>query len=160
MRDGNWQKFWVNMTEEKYRIMLSGYIDNELSPDEKQDFEVHLEGCMECRHELESFRKLKEVTGAMKYADIPEQVWEGYWSSLYKRMERGISWIFISIAAIILLCFGCYHICADFLLDSEAPLLLRIGIGCGILGFIVLLVSIIRERMFARKRDRYDEVTR
>jgi len=129
------------MSEEKYRIMLSGYIDNELSPEEKRDFEVHLEGCADCRKELESF-------GAMKYADIPEQVWEGYWSSLYKRMERGVGWIFISIAAIVLLCFGCYHFCADFLLNPEEPLLLRIGIGC------------IRERLFARKRDRYDEVTR
>ncbi len=160
MRDGNWQKFWVNMSEEKYRILLSGYIDNELSPDEKQDFEVHLEGCAECRKELESFRKLKEVTGAMKYADIPEQVWEGYWSSLYKRMERGVSWIFISIAAIILLCFGSYHIFIDFFLNSEVPLLLKIGIGCGIFGLIVLLVSILRERLFAKKRDRYDEVSR
>ncbi len=148
------------MSEEKYRIMLSGYIDNELSPEEKRDFEVHLEGCADCRKELESFQKLQEVTGAMKYADIPEQVWEGYWSSLYKRMERGVGWIFISIAAIMLLCFGCYHFCADFLLNPEEPLLLRIGIGSGFIGFIILLVSIIRERLFARKRDRYDEVTR
>ncbi|MCP4703464.1 MAG: zf-HC2 domain-containing protein [candidate division Zixibacteria bacterium] len=148
------------MSEEKYRILLSGYIDNELSADEKQDFEVHLEGCAECRKELESFQKLQEVTGAMKYADIPEQVWEGYWSSLYKRMERGVSWIFISIAAIILLCFGGYHIFTDFFLDPKAPLLLKIGFGCGIFGLIVLLVSILRERLFAKKRDRYDEVSR
>lgn len=150
----------MNMSEEKYRILLSGYIDNELSPEERQDFEVHLEGCADCQKELESFQKLQEVTGAMKYADIPEQVWEGYWSSLYKRMERGVSWIFISIAAIILLCFGGYHIFVDFFLNAEAPLWLKIGIGCGMFGFIVLLVSITRERLFAKKRDRYDEVTR
>lgn len=150
----------MNMSEEKQRILLSGYIDNELSPDERRDFEVHLEGCADCRKELGAFQKLQEVTGAMKYADIPKQVWEGYWSSLYKRMERGVSWIFISVAAIILLCFGSYHIFVDFFLSSKAPLLLKIGVGCGIFGFIVLLVSIIRERLFAKKRDRYDEVTR
>jgi len=160
MRGENWQKFWVNMSEEKQRILLSGYIDNELSADERRDFEVHLEGCAECRKELETFQKLQEVTGAMKYADIPEQVWEGYWSGLYKRMERGASWIFISIAAIILLSFGGYHIFIDFFLSTKAPLWLKIGIGCGMFGFIVLLVSILRERLFAKKRDRYDGVTR
>ncbi len=150
----------MNMSEEQYRILLSGYIDNELSPDESRDFEIHLEGCADCRKELESFQKLQEVTGAMKYADIPEQVWEGYWSSLYKRMERGVAWIFISIAAIVMLCFGSYHIFIDFFLNTEAPIWLRIGVGFGMIGFIVLLVSILRERLFAKKRDRYDEVTR
>jgi len=148
------------MSEEKYKVLLSGYIDNELSPDDKQEFENHLGGCAECQKELETFRKLKEVTGAMRYADIPEKVWDGYWTSIYKRMERGLSWIFISISVIILLSFGCYHLCADFFLNSDAPILLRIGVGCGIVGLIVLFVSILRERLFASKRDRYDEVTR
>jgi len=148
------------MCEEKYRIKLAGYIDDELSPDERQEYENHLEGCAECRNELESFRKLKEVTGAMKYADIPEQVWEGYWAGIYKRLERGLGWIFISIGIILVLSFGGFHLCKDFFLNSDEPILLKIGVGSGIVGFIILFVSLLRERLFASKRDRYDEVTR
>jgi len=148
------------MCEEKYRVKLAGYIDDELTPDEKRDYENHLEGCAECRKELESFRKLKEVTGAMRYADIPEQVWEGYWAGVYKRLERGLGWIFVSIGVIIILSYGGFHLCKDFFMNSDAPILLRIGVGSGIVGFIILFVSLLRERLFASKRDRYDEVTR
>jgi hypothetical protein len=150
----------MNMCEEEFRVKLSGYIDDELSPDERRDFEAHLTGCAECRKELNSFRKLKEVTGAMKYADIPEQVWEGYWVGIYRRLERGLSWIFISIGVIVILGFGCFRLFNDFFLNSDEPILLRIGIGFGIIGFIILLVSLLRERLFASKRDRYDEVNR
>jgi hypothetical protein len=150
----------MNMNNDNFRILLSGYIDDELTSEERADFERHLQDCAECQKELETFRRLREVTGAMKYADIPEQVWEGYWSSIYRRLERGLGWILISMAVIILSGFGGYHLLQDFFLNPEKPLLLKVGIGCGMAGFIVLFVSILRERLFACRRDRYDEVTR
>ena len=140
--------------------MLSGYIDGELTDEEKVDLERHLKSCTECTAELEAFQKLKEVTGAMKYADVPEYVWENYWSGIYKRFERGIGWILLSIGAIILLGFGGYSLISDFFLNPEEPLLLKLAIGAGGLGFIVLLVSTIRERLFAYNRDRYKEIQR
>jgi len=148
------------MSDDKYRIMLSGYIDNELTPEEKLEFEQHLKDCRECQKELEAFHKLREVTGAMKYADIPEYVWENYWTGLYRRLERGFGWIFLSIGIIILLAIGVYHLFQGFFLDPGQSILLKVGIGCGAVGFIVLLVSVIRERIFACRRDRYDEVQR
>jgi hypothetical protein len=148
------------MSDDKYRIMLSGYIDDELTPEEKVDFEKHLKDCPECQNELKAFHKLREVTGAMKYADIPEHVWENYWTGLYRRLERGIGWVFLSIGIIILLSVGAYYIIRDLFLDPAQPFLLKIGIGSGAFGLIVLLVSVIRERIFASRRDRYDEVQR
>jgi len=83
----------MNSGEDKYKIMLSGYIDGELSSDEKAELEMHLKTCSDCRKELEVFQELKEVTGAMKYADIPEHVWDNYWRGIYRRLELGIGWI-------------------------------------------------------------------
>jgi hypothetical protein len=148
------------MSDDKYKIMLSGYIDDELTPDEKREFEAYLKTDAELQKEYETFRKLKEVTGAMKYADIPEVVWENYWARLYRKLERGLGWIFISAGAIILLAFGCYHLVQDFFFDPKQSLVLKIAIGSGLLGVIILLVSVIRERVFAAVRDRYDEVQR
>lgn len=146
--------------EDKYRIMLSGYIDGELSPEEKAELEKHLESCQECKKELHAFRKLKEVTGAMKYADIPEYVWDNYWRGIYRRLELGVGWILLSIGAIIILGFGFYCLIKDFFMNPAEPLLIKIGVGAGGLGLIVLLVSITRERLFAYRRDRYKEVER
>jgi hypothetical protein len=150
----------MNSHDDKYRIMLSGYIDGELTDEEKIDVENHLKSCNECRAELDAFQKLKEVTGAMKYADVPEHVWENYWRGIYRRVERGFGWILLSIGIIILLGFLCYHLVSDFFLNPTEPLLLKFAIGAGGLGLIILLVSTIRERLFAYNRDRYKEIQR
>jgi hypothetical protein len=140
--------------------MLSGYIDDELDPDEKQELESHLKECDECRKELKAFNKLKEVTGAMKYADIPEHVWDKYWKSMYRKFELGIGWILLSIGVVIMLGYVCYQMVEDFFMNPAEPLLLKIGIAALVIGFLILLVSVLRERIFAYKRDRYSEVKR
>ncbi len=148
------------MTDEKYKIMLAGYIDGELTAEEKADFEKYLTRDPEIRKELQTFQKLKEVTKAMKYADIPEAVWDGYWQDLYRRMERGLGWIFLSLGIIALAVLGIFHLCRDFLFDAEIPIILRLATVLTALGTIILLVSVIRERLFAWRRDRYREVQR
>jgi len=140
--------------------MLSGYIDGELSPEEKIEFEKHLSECKECRTEMDAFLKLREVTGAMRYADIPEHIWDNYWRSLYRRLELGLGWVLLSIGIIIVLGFVAFYLVKGFFLNPQEPLLLKIGIGAGGFGLIVLVVSAIRERLFAVKRDRYSEVER
>ena len=150
----------MNSGEDKYKIMLSGYIDGELSSDEKAELEMHLKTCSDCRKELEVFQELKEVTGAMKYADIPEHVWDNYWRGIYRRLELGIGWILFSIGAIIILACMCYGIFQNFFLNPDEPLILKIGVGTLILGAIFLLVSVTRERIFAYRRDRYKEIKR
>ena len=142
------------------REMLAGYVDGELSDEDKQAFEKELAVNDELRAELEEFKKLKNVTGMVRYADLPEEVWENYWASLYRKLERGIGWIFLSIGAIILLCFGLYEGLSGLYSDPEVALWVKIGVtGVGA-GVIFLLVSFIRERLFAYNRERYREVTR
>ena len=150
----------MNEHEEKFKIMLAGYIDGELEPNEKTELEQHLKGCDECRKELEVFHKLKEVTGAMKYADIPEHVWDNYWRGLYRRFELGVGWKMLSIGVMVVLGFGLFELIKGFFLNPAEPILLKIGVAALGIGFIVLLVSVLRERIFAHKRDRYGEVKR
>ena len=140
--------------------MLAGYVDGELTQDEMLLFESYLKDDPELRKELETFRKLKEITGAMKYADIPESVWDGYWASVYKRMERGFGWILMSISVVLFAAIGCYYLFLDFFLNPETSIIIKIAVGTGLLGLIVMLVSIVREHLFAYKRDRYHEVKR
>jgi anti-sigma factor RsiW len=41
--------------------MISQYIDEELTPDEKKDFDSHIQRCASCREELEETRSLHHV---------------------------------------------------------------------------------------------------
>jgi len=146
--------------EEKFRELLAGYVDGELTAPEKLDFERELSHSAELRAELHEFMQLKEVTNAMRYADIPDAVWESYWESLYRKTERGLGWILFSVGAILVIGFGLYHAFYDLFTDPDAPLWLQIGLPTATLGAGILLVSYIRERLFARKRERYTEVER
>ncbi len=146
--------------DEKYRELLAGYVDGELTDAEKLEFERELSHSAELRAELEEFMKLKEVTDSMRYADIPDQVWDSYWESLYKKTERGVGWIFFSVGAMIVLCFGLYEMFYGLFTDPTAPLWLQIGLPVSCVGAVILLVSYARERLFARKRERYTEVER
>ncbi len=52
--------------DERTKQLLAGYVDNELSSDEKVLFEKALATDTELRTELEEFKKLKEMIGGNK----------------------------------------------------------------------------------------------
>jgi hypothetical protein len=144
--------------DDRKRELLTGYVDNELTDEQRLVFESELVDDAELRSELEEVRKLKEVTGMARYADLPDEVWEGYWQSIYRKLERGFGWIFCSIGAIIMLCVGAYSFVVDFLANPSIPLFPKLGLSAVLIGLIILLVSYGRERIFAYRRDRYSEV--
>ncbi len=142
------------------RELLAGYVDGELTPEERAAVDKALAEDPELRAELEEFQKLKEVTGMAQYADLPEQVWERYWESLYRKLERGAGWILLSLGAIILIGFGLFQAFRGLYLNPDIPLWAKIGFTAAAAGLVILLVSFGRERYFAFKLDRYRRVLR
>ena len=122
--------------------------------------EQHLAGCESCRTELARLEKVKEVASKVQYKDLPLEVWEGYWQGVYRRIERGLGWVFASFGAVVLICFGLFHLVQGFFLRPEVSIFAKIGVAGLIVGGAFLLVSLIRERMFAYYRERYREVER
>lgn len=139
---------------------ISGYLDGELSPEERSAFETDLASSEELRHELEAFRATKEVTDAMSLAEFPDQAWDRYWESTYNRMERRIGWIIFSLGGMIVLGFAAYELALALLGDTTTPWIVRLGIALLCLGVAVLFVSVLRERVFARRTDPYRRVRR
>ncbi len=148
------------MNEEELKILLAGYQDGELDEEQHEMVEKYLAEHPDARAELARLEHVKEVTEKVQYDDLPLEVWEGYWQNLYRRLERGIGWIFLSLGAIILLLLGGFYLIRDFFMDPAVGILLKIGIGALIVGGVFLLVSVGRESMFAFRRDRYREVKR
>ena len=148
------------MTCDEIREFLAGYQDGELEAGQHEAVERHLAECEACRRELARLEKVKEVTGKVQYNDLPLEVWDRYWHDLYRRIERGLGWIFMSIGAIILVALGLFHLLREFFFNPLVPILAKLGVGGLLLGGIFLLTSLIRERLFAYRRDRYREVQR
>jgi len=146
--------------KEKLARDITRYVDGLMSSGEERKFLQSIENDPELKAELAAQRNLKEVTDNMNMPPLPDEIWDGYWKGIYRQVERGTGWIFLSIGLIILLAVGVYHFAMDFLLNAEVPILVRAGIGFGVLGMIILLVSIGRERYFARTHERYEEIER
>lgn len=140
------------------REMLAGYVDGELTDDERLEFERALSNDSELRVELEEMMKLMNITGNIKYADLPDEVWDNYWSSMYKKFERGVGWIFFSVGAIFLLCYGIFQLFSELFLNPEISIFVKLAVAVFSIGAVTIFVSMTRERFFARKRERYTEV--
>jgi len=136
------------------------YLDDEMSDDERRRFEEHVAECDACGTELEKLRGVKEVTTRMKLADLEDRRWDHYWAGVYNRLERRAGWILLSLGAIVVIAWGLYGALGDLFGDESLPLVIRAGIGCALLGVVILFVSVARQRLFSWKRDPYREVKR
>jgi predicted anti-sigma-YlaC factor YlaD len=139
---------------------MMGYLDNELDDEQKQTLQEHLNECKECSAELEQFKKLKHVTDSVKLAEPEDEIWEKYWSGVYNRFERGIGWILMSVTGIALVIYGLFKMVEGIIKDPQVETVLKIAILAFIAGLAVLFVSILRERLYFWKKDRYKDVRR
>ncbi len=148
------------MTHQEILEKIPLYVAGELSPSEQTEMDLHLKNCESCRRELEEFRKMEGMLEQLRLPDPPDELWNGYWSGIYNRMERKIGWILFSIGAIVLLFFGFFRLVEEMLNDPTLPPLIKWGTLCIGGGLAILLVSVLREQLFFRKNERYREVQR
>lgn len=148
------------MACEDYKDMIMGYLDNELEDDQRRAFEEHLASCPQCRGEVEEFRRIIQVTDEVTLAEPEDRIWQQYWSGIYNRIERGVGWILFSVAAILLLIYGGFKAIEEIVKDPTVDIILKAGLLVLIAGLAVLLVSVLRERLYIQKKDRYKDVRR
>lgn len=145
------------MRHEHYKYLLLKVVDGVASEQECEEFTNHIRSCEECRREYGEFKSLEELMSTVKLKDLSEDARAAYWHSLYNRLERGLGWIFLSIGAILLLGFGGFMLIRTFIADPTVSIVLKIGV-CGVLlGIVVLLVSVLKERLFVKKYDKYSK---
>ncbi|HID38856.1 MAG TPA: hypothetical protein EYP36_05010 [Calditrichaeota bacterium] len=145
---------------EEARILLMGKIDGELGPEKLFLLDTHLSVCSKCRAEYERFVQLKKGASEMKFKQLPEMYWDEYWNHVYNKIERGISWILISLGFILVTAFAGYQALESFFTDPEQPLILKIGTAFLVLGIIFLFVSVLREKLMVKKVDKYRGIQR
>jgi hypothetical protein len=150
----------IDLTCNELNLKIMSLVDDELSEAEKKQILEHIAICDKCSGEYESLKKLKGVTGGMKMKKLPEYYWDEYWNHIYNRMERGISWLLISIGTIIILGFALWKLLNELIADELMNPLLKGGIFIILIGVLILLVSILREKIMVRKVDKYREVER
>jgi len=130
------------------------YFDGTLSEQEKKELKGLSLKNKKIGKELKDMDKLREVID-MSEPVSPERDWEKYWDSLYNKLERGIGWVVFSIGAILTLTFFGLQFIKGLIRDPRIALYARIGFISLLLGFIILLVSVVRERITLSRTDKY-----
>ena len=148
------------MTCDEYKDLMMGYLDDELSNEQKHTFSEHLASCQSCQNELEEFKKLKAITDDVALMEPEDKIWEQYWGNIYNRFERGIGWILFGVAAILLLIYGGFKMIEEIIEDPTIGICLKVGLGVLIAGLAILFVSVVRERLHFWNKDRYKDVRR
>jgi ferric-dicitrate binding protein FerR (iron transport regulator) len=150
----NWDR------REQVRRQMMAALDGELSGKERAELDRALAEDSELRGEWERLARVKEATEEMRYIEPPEETWAHYWVSVYNRLERGFGWVLVSICALVLIGYGTWHAIGELLADSAVPGFIKLAIFAGVFGALILLFSVIREKLFVRRDDRYKEVQR
>jgi hypothetical protein len=146
--------------DERARRLMMGALDNELSRQEQAELSQLLAGDAVLEGEWKQLQRVKEVTQGMVLQRPPHEVWDGYWTGVYRRLERGIGWILLSLGAVIVISWGAWEGVQELLRDVETPTMVKIGILAVIVGVVVLFISVVREKLIVRQNDPYKDVIR
>jgi hypothetical protein len=129
-------------------------LDGEITEAEKAAYLEHVEQCEHCTAELKDLGRIVELTNEMQLRQPDVTYWDNYWKGIYRRLERGVGFLFMMIGIVGVLLFALYKIV------TSPGFLSFPGIAGGliIVGFIILFLSVVRERYHERKTDPYREV--
>ena len=148
------------MNNDEIELKVMAYLDGELSELEMKEIKQLIDDDEMYKEVYLSLKKVKEVTQEMKFVKLPEMYWDDYWEHVYNRIERGISWILISLGVIVVGSFLVWQFIEAIIVDQNIHVVLKAGILILLTGVVVLIVSILREKLMVRKVDKYREVER
>ena len=134
--------------------LLSGYVDGELTQQERQRVDVHCANCKECETSLIEIRGLRESLGKARLSDIDQGQWREMMNDTTVKTARGIGWTLFSGG--VLAAFGIGVVA--FVLDSSIGLWEKLIVGAIYGGLLVLFISVLRQRLIERKTDKYKNV--
>jgi hypothetical protein len=148
------------MDEEKKRELLMRVIDGVADERESAELDGMMADDPVLRDEYVAMKKIKEVTDAMQFKEMPDSFWDGYWNGIYNRLERGLGWGLFSIGLALVSAFAVFRVFQDFFLNGAISIAVRGGVLIGAVGALIILWSIFREVVFARRHERYKEIKR
>lgn len=142
---------------DRAHALMMAAVDGEISPPDRRELDQLILEQPDLAVEWQRFVRLKEVTAGMSLRTPPEETWDRYWASTYRRTERAVGWILLSAGAVVLAAYWLWHVVEGLLADTDTPVALRAAIVAVGLGLVILAVGVIREKLFTARRDPYQK---
>jgi len=129
-------------------------LDGEMTSTEEQAYEEHVKGCADCTNELRDLGRVVGFTNEMRLRAPDEDFWEGYWRSVYRRLERGTGFLLLIVGVAVMTLWVIY----EFVTSPEFLTIKGIAISAILLGLVIVFLSVVRERYHESKDDPYKEI--
>lgn len=134
--------------------MLSAYMDGELTQSESQRVRVHLESCDDCRGRYETMRKVQQVASEIEFPAPAEEAMLEIERKVSVRAPRAAGWWLLLSGAVAWIVYATWL----FVTDPELASWEKLMTGAVVIGFVLLLVSVLRERLLNLRHDRYRSI--
>jgi len=140
---------------EEVSQILSAFLDDELTQAEYQRVRLHLEDCADCRQTLDELRALHDAVQTIEFPEPSTEELDQLGRALSVRAPRVAGWMLILTATAIWIGYAVYR----FLTQPEIELA-ELLFAAIIVGFVLLFVSVLRQRLLELPNDRYRRVRR
>ncbi len=140
--------------DERIEELMVLAADGNASDEELQELEGHLKQNPELSKELSAHKEIKTITDNWMERVKVDLVEDTQRES--RNLEQNFGAFIFVLGVAILMGFGL----VEGLLDSEAPVWVRGGLGLVLTGSVVLLYSVFRQRQQTSKNDKYTEIIR
>ena len=141
---------------EKFRPLLVGLLDGELTAGEKAEINAHMIRCSGCREEYERLRETSGKLEALSYDAPTDEVLRRLWRNPFSRVSRigGILMVVLGYAGLI--AFGLFK----FFTGKEEELWVKVPVAAIVIGILVLFILVVLERSKTYRKDPYREIER
>ena len=148
----------MNHNCEDTEVLLSGYLDGELTQGDRQRVEVITEDCQDCAQTLKDMKKLRGEIGGIEYEHMTEA--ERLRAAKDPVAEAGANIGQVLVIGGFVIFYGTliFFVLKGMLADEDTPLFMKIGLAAIFIGMGILLTSVIIDRIKASKTDPYKDV--
>jgi predicted anti-sigma-YlaC factor YlaD len=133
--------------------LISGYLDGELTQAVDQKVRIHLENCAYCQEIYDELQTMREAAMTTKFVEPTDDQWDERPRGLTSRVSRSVGWTLAVVWLAAVSCFGLWQ-----LWRAPEGLLEKTLIFGGMVGFGLVFLSVLLDRIRTARSDRYREV--
>jgi VIT1/CCC1 family predicted Fe2+/Mn2+ transporter len=133
---------------------LSGFVDGELTQQDRQRVLLHCEQCPECSENLAELQALRVRIGKARLSTTGEDTWRETMNDSIVQTSKGLGWILVIIGLAMALGAALYV----FFFSPDMSPWQKFMVFAIYGGLAVLLFSVLRQRLIERKTDKYKDV--
>ncbi len=139
---------------DKTQELISGYIDHELNQQDRQRVRVHIESCDQCRAVYDDLLAIKQEMGNLQYPECEEAQLDKIMKEPMANGMAIVGWVILIIGFVGFMVWQLF----TFYTEPGIPTWAKIGVFLIEAGVLLLLGSVLRQRIIALKTDKYKNV--